>query len=80
MEFIKTNKEDLSKVIITIEKTNTGYTKKIYNSLLDMPPAERDAYIAQAFSDPNAYRPRPEETLTRIHLERMLNARLAKHR
>lgn len=79
MDFIKRNKDDLSKVIIVIEKAKTGFAKKIYNSLLDMPPAERDAYIAQAFAKPCANQATAEETWARIHLENLLSTRLVKN-
>lgn len=79
MEFIKTEKMDLSKVIIAIEKTKNGnYIKKIYSSLLDMPESERLAYIAQAFAQIGENQPTAEETWTRICLERALDRKLAK--
>ena len=79
MDFIKKENEDLSKVIIAIEKTKNGnYTKKIYNSLLDMPESERLAYIAQAFAKISEKQATAEETWKRICLERALDRKLAK--
>ena len=77
MEFIRTQINDSAKTIIVIEKTKNGFTKKIYNSLLDMSEIERNAYIAQAFS--NIEMPQnPEEIWARQHLEHMLAAKFAK--
>lgn len=79
MEFIKTQKDDLSKVIILIEKTKHGCVKKEYTSLLDMPESERLAYIAQAFAQIGENQPTAEETWTRICLERALDRKFAKN-
>lgn len=77
MEFIRTQMNDSAKTIIVIEKTMNGFTKKIYNSLLDMPEFERNAYIAQAFA--NIEMPQnPEEIWARQQLEKMLTLKIAK--
>lgn len=77
MEFIRTQINDSAKTIIVIEKTKNGLTKKIYNSLLDMPEFERNAYIAQAFA--NIEMPHnPEEMWARQQLEKMLALKIAK--
>ena len=77
MEFIRTQINDSAKTIIVIEKTKNGLSKKIYNSLLDMSEIERNAYIAQAFS--NIEMPHnPEEMWARQQLENMLAVKIAK--
>ena len=77
MEFIRTQMGGSVKTIIVVEQTINGLTKKIYNSLLDMPESERNAYIAQAFA--NIEMPHnPEEMWARQQLEKMLAARIAK--
>ena len=77
MEFIRTQINDSAKTIIVIEKTNNGFSKKIYNSLLDMPEYERNAYIAQAFANVEMSH-NPEEVWARQQLEQMLALKIAK--
>ena len=78
MEFIKTQKDDLSKVIILIEKTKHGCVKKEYTSLLDMPEFERNVYIAQAFANVAENMSNTEEVWQRMHIESLLAAKFAK--
>lgn len=71
----------LKKNITVVKQTQTGgITTETYDSIIDMPEAERLAYIMAAFSRVRND-PTPEETLAaHQHYQNLIHARLAEQK